>query len=198
VTEYPAIGVWRVLSSRVLFENWFIRIIEEEIEHERLGRMAYYIAESPADAVAVVALTDDDDILLTRQYRHPLRRVIFDLPAGRLDPDEDPAEGALRELEEETGYTAYRMERLGYMMPYPGSLRVATHVYLARELRRLPQGQRLDPQEEVQVVPRPFRQVLAEVVEGRYVDGALQYGVLMAAQRLGILARPNGREGDAG
>ncbi len=186
--EGPSVLPWRTLSSRVLFSNWFIRVLAEEIEHPRLGRMTYYIGESPADAVAVVALTDREEILLTRQYRHPLRQVIFDLPAGRLERGEDPSEGARRELEEETGYTAGRIERLGYMMPYPGSLRVATHLYLARDLRRLPQGQHLDPQEEVVVVPRPFREVLAEVVAGKYIDGSLQYGVLMAAQRLGVLA----------
>jgi len=187
-SEEAAVLPWRTLSSRVLFHNWFIEVIEEQIEHPRLGRMAYYIASSPSDAVAVVALTDDEEILLTQQYRHTLRRIIFDLPAGRLEPDEDPAAGARRELEEETGFTAARIDKLGKMIPYPGSLRVATHVYLARGLQPLAEGAHLDPQEELRVVRRPFRQVLAGVVAGEYEDGSLQFGVLLAAQRLGILA----------
>lgn len=185
--DHIQLSLWRTLSSRTLFKNWFIQIIEEKIEHPRLGSMSYYIAETPTDSVAVVALTEEENILLTRQYRHPLGHIIFDLPAGRLESGEDPAIGARRELEEETGYTANRVERLGYMVPYPGSLRIAIHLYLAQGLKRLPKGQHTDPKEEVQVVTLPFHQVLAEIVEGRYVDGSLQYGVLMAAQKLGIV-----------
>ncbi len=185
--EQVVLTPWEVLSSECLYDHPFIHFVKERIRHPLTGEtMTYFTLISPVDTVAVVALTSDNQVLLTRQYRHPLRRAIYDLPAGRVEAGEDPAAAAVRELREETAFHAARWERLGYEIPYPGGLRAGTYFFLARELTPVPGGQKLDEHEDIIVEAVPIQDVLDGIVAGRYVDGALQFGVLMAARQLGL------------
>jgi ADP-ribose pyrophosphatase len=171
---------YTIVESRTLFEQGWLRIAVDTVEHNG-RRMPYFYLESPVDSVATVALTADGQVILTRQYRHPLGVVIYDLPAGRLRRGEDPAEGARRELEEETGYRAGTLASLGRFNPFPGYLKVTAHIFLATGLTFT--GQRLDEGEELEVVTMPFKDVLAMILRGECIDGSLQMGVLLAAQK---------------
>lgn len=173
---------WDVLSSNYLLETPWVRVIHDRLRNRDSGEERdYYYLTSPGEAVATVALTDEGCVLLTRQYRHPLRRVIWDLPAGALEPGEDPAEAARRELLEETGYRAGKLTRLAYFNQFPGSMNIGTHLFLAQELTWA--GQQLDPGEELEVVTMPFDQVLEMVLKGDVVDGSLMLGMLLVAQK---------------
>src|SRR5512136_1855443 len=97
-----AILDYKVVDQKVLFENPMAKIIIDTLEYDGMRRKYFYLA-SPVEAVATVGVTDEGNIILTRQYRHPVGRVIYDLPAGRLEPGEAPLDGARREFEEETG-----------------------------------------------------------------------------------------------
>jgi ADP-ribose pyrophosphatase len=170
---------WTVIESEVIADLRYACVRKELLEHPDDGRrFSYYYLQSPADAVATVALTDDDSVILTRQYRHPVGRVIYDLPAGRIDEGESPQEAAARELEEETGYRAARWQKLAYYNQFPGSMRVGTHLFLARELT--PGEQNLDPFEEVVVVEMPLAEAMALVTGGELIDGSLMLGLLLA------------------
>ncbi len=171
---------YHVLETRVMFDHPWARMIADTLEHGG-RRFPYYYLESPVDSVATVALTGGGEIVLVRQYRHPVRAVIYDLPAGRLRPGEDPAAGAARELEEETGYRAGRMLPLGRFNPFPGSLKVTAHLFFATGLSRT--QQRLDEGEELEIVLKPFEEALDMVQRGECLDGSLQLGVLLAAQK---------------
>jgi len=178
---------WKVVSSKWLFEHPFIRFRVDRIRRASTGEeMDYHVLVPPVETVATVAVTDSGEVLLTRQYRHPLGRVIYDLPAGRIEPGEDPAVAAEREFTEETGCRAARWEKLGYYMPFPGGLLAGTYLYLARGLEENPSGQHLDPHEHLEVFRKPFTDVLRGVLDGEYVDGALEMGILLAAFRLGV------------
>lgn len=173
---------WEILNTNYLFDTPFVKIVQDRLRHRSSGQERdYFYMTSPNEAVAAVALTDDGQVLLTRQYRHPLRRVIWDLPAGAMAPDEDPAEAAHRELEEETGYRAGELIPLVYFNQFPGSMRIGTHLFLARSLTWV--GQRLDPGEELEVVAVPFEQALAMVLQGEMIDGSLMLGLLFVAQK---------------
>jgi ADP-ribose pyrophosphatase len=171
---------YTVVESNTLLDHPLVQMVVDTLEYNGQRRSYFYLA-SPMDAVATVALTSDQRIILTRQYRHPLRQVIYDLPAGRLNAGEDPAAGAARELEEETGYRAARILPLGRYSPFPGSLRVTAHLFFAADLTHV--GQRLDEGEELEIVLKPFAEVLAMVLRGECIDGSLQLGVLLAAQQ---------------
>lgn len=174
----------RVIATKTLFDHRGVTIIMDTLEISGVQRSYFYLA-SPVEAVATVGLTANGEIILTRQYRHPIRQVIYDLPAGRLNPGESPLDGARREFEEETGYFPNHIEKLGYYNQFPGTLRAATNLFFARDLS--PTHQHLDEGEELEIVLLPVRQVLEMVLNDQMIDGSLQLGVLLAYHK-GLLS----------
>lgn len=166
-----------IVKSEILFDHPWARIIVDTLEIQGKQK-PYFILESPVDAVATVGLTEQDEIILTRQYRHPVGRTIYDLPAGRLEEDETPIEGARREFEEETGFRPEHIEMLGRYNQFPGTLRVQTNLFFARELIKTRQN--LDEGEELQIVFMPVREVIEKIRVGGLIDGSLQLGVLLS------------------
>jgi ADP-ribose pyrophosphatase len=168
---------YRVISSQILFDHSWARIVVDTLEAGGKNRPYFYL-ESPVEAVATVGLTAIDEIILTRQYRHPIGQVIYDLPAGRLEPGEDPTEGARREFEEETGFYPNQIDKLGYYNQFPGTLRAGTNLFFATDLT--PTAQRLDEGEELEIVFMPIGELLSLILSGEIIDGSLQLGVLLA------------------
>lgn len=171
---------YTVIESRLMLKHSRARIIIDTLEHEG-QRFDHFYIESPVNGVAIVALTTEGQVLLTRHYRHAIRQVIYDLPAGHLTPDEDPLAGAERELEEETGFRAEHIEHLNSYSLMPGMLKATIHLFFATDLVRT--QQHLDPGEELEVVALPFAEALAMVLRGECPDGSLQLGLLLAAQK---------------
>ncbi len=173
---------WRVARSRKLIDHPFIRLTEDTLVHPDDGRtFKYYYLEGGRHAVATVALTGEGKIVLTRQYRHPVGRVIYDLPAGRVGKDEAPIEAARRELQEETGYYARHIEPLTFFNQFPGAMQTGTQIFFATDLQ--PGSQHLDEFEDVEVVELTVAETLALITENRTVDGSLMLGVLFAHAR---------------
>ena len=175
---------FKLVNSQVLFDNPYARVVLDTLEYGGVQRPYFYLT-SPVEAVATVGLTDDGCIILTRQYRHPVGKVIYDLPAGHLEPGEEPIEGARREFEEETGYCPEHMERIGYYNQFPGVLRAATNLFFATHLVKT--CQHLEPGEVLETVHLPVNEVLRMILEGEIIDGSLQLGVLLAIQKGKIL-----------
>lgn len=173
---------WKVIQSKLIIDHRFIRICEDLLEHPDDGRRFHYLyLQSPSEAVATVPLTDDGCVILTRQYRHPIGRIIYDLPAGRAEAGESHQQAAARELKEETGYQAAKWQKLAYFNQFPGAMQVGTHIFLAQELS--PGEQKLDRYEDVEVVKMPFGQAMDLVMSGQAIDGALMLGLLLVVQK---------------
>lgn len=120
-------------------------------------------------ASAVVPLFDDGRTVLVRQFRFPPRRTFLEVPAGKIDhPDEDPADVATRELEEETGWRAERVEHVSSMYPCIGYSNEVIHVYAAHGLTRGQQD--LAEGEFVEVVDMPFEKAVARAQAGTLRD----------------------------
>jgi ADP-ribose pyrophosphatase len=170
----------QILASTVLFDHPRVRILLDTLHFQDQDRTYVYL-ESPYQAAATLGVNEQNEILLTRQYRHPVREVIYDLPAGRLEPGEEPLDGARREFEEETGFYPEQMQKIGYFNQFPGSMRAGTHLFFASGLRRT--RQRLDDGEALEVVRMPVETVLGMVVNGQVIDGSLQLALLIALQK---------------
>jgi ADP-ribose pyrophosphatase len=99
------------------------------------------------DVVAILPVVDADHILMIRQFRYVLNREIWEVPAGKMDPGEDPPGAAARELEEETGHRAGHLERILGFYPSPGILTEYMHVFVASEL--VPTATHMDPDEQI-------------------------------------------------
>ncbi len=165
---------WQVLKSEVVFQNR-LTILCDELRKPDGSTMEYRYLAGRGSA-SVLAFTDQNQVVLTQQYRHPLRRTIFDLPAGGINADETPQAAALRELAEETGYIAGFITKLGHFCPLPGRTNHTCHIFLARQLSRGTTN--LDEHEIVTVVLKDWEEVVNMVLSNEAVDGSLNYAVL--------------------
>ncbi|WP_027719469.1 NUDIX hydrolase [Desulfovirgula thermocuniculi] len=143
-----------------------------------------------AGAVAVVALTEEGEVVMVRQYRYAVGRHLLEIPAGKLEEGEDPLQCAKRELAEETGYTARRWEPLLSFYSTPGFSSEKMHLFLARGLER--GGQAPDEDEFLQVVKVPLAEALGMLWRGEICDAKSAAGLLAASW---LLAR-EGRQED--
>jgi ADP-ribose pyrophosphatase len=139
------------------------------------------VVEHPG-AVAIVAVSDDGDLVLVEQWRHPVAEVLLEVPAGTLGPAEEPLSCAHRELAEETGYTAGRMEPLAVFYSAPGFCTERLHTYLATGL--LPGAQALDEDEAIRVRPVPRAEAVSMCLDGRIRDAKSIAAILCAERAL--------------
>ena len=140
-------------------------------------------------AVTVIAQRADGMLVLVRNRRVAVGRHLVEFCAGKLEPGEPPAEAALRELEEETGYAVGRLDPLGSFFTSPGFADEIMHVFLATELRPVPQ--RLEPGEELEVVTLSEAELRAEIASGSILDGkTLGAYLLWSMKRAGPGACP--------
>ena len=119
-------------------------------------------------AVAIVALLDDGRVLLERQYRYPIAKACIEIPAGKLDPNENPLLCAQRELAEETGYTAKKWSYIRRIHPVISYSTEFIDIYLAEGL--VPGASHLDEEEFLDVFAAPLEQLIAWVEEGEITD----------------------------
>ena len=119
-------------------------------------------------AVVIIAFTDRQELVMERQFRYPLGREFFELPAGKIDPGEDPAQTARRELAEETGYLASRWRHLALIHPSIGYSNERIEIFLAEDLSAAPA--KLDDEEFLEVFTLPLGTAIEWVRSGRITD----------------------------
>jgi ADP-ribose pyrophosphatase len=175
---------FKVLKSERKHKGKVFNLIVDEIEYESGHRAIREIADHPGGAVAV-PLLDDGSLLLVRQYRYPLGKLLLELPAGKLDAGEDPMQCAARELEEETGHAAQKLTKLTAIYTTPGFCNELLHIYLAEGVQRIPKGQQLEEGELSLTVERvPFHHAVEMIETGEIVDSKTICGILLAERHL--------------
>ncbi|MBM4124090.1 MAG: NUDIX hydrolase [Nitrospira sp.] len=132
-------------------------------------------------AAAMVPMKDDGTVVLIKQYRHAAGGFIYEIPAGKLHPGEDPKDCALRELEEEVGYKAAKLDLLSSLLTAPGFADEVIHIYLATGLTV--GKQQLDHDEVLDVVEMPLDKALAMITDGTIRDAKTIVGVQMVYLR---------------
>ena len=163
------------MKRETLFEGPIFRVERFEIELPD-GKVATRDAVRHPGAVVILPLLGDGRVLLIRNYREVVRRWLYELPAGKLEPGESPDEAAPRELEEETGHRAGSLTKMTEFLATPGMCDERMHVYLAQDLE--PTAQRLDEGEHIEVVPTPIGEALEMVRDGRVEDAKTVAGLL--------------------
>jgi ADP-ribose pyrophosphatase len=171
-----------VLSSEVTYAGRLINVVRDTV---REGEKTYVreVVRHPGGA-AVVPVFEDGTVAFVSQYRHPTLRYVLELPAGKLDPGERPAETAARELEEELGVVAGHMEQLSEFYTTPGFCAERLWVFLATDLRET--ARRHEEDEIIEIVRLPFARALDRVASGEIDDAKTIIGLLLAAKRLGL------------
>lgn len=167
-----------MLSSQDIFRG---KILDVKMDTVRLpnGKTATRELIRHIGAVCIVAVTEDDEVIVEHQYRYPFDEVVVEIPAGKLDSkNEDPADAAERELMEETGVTAGDMTYMGKFYPTCGYSDEVIHMYLARNLSF---GDRnLDDDEFLDVRAVPIESLVEDIMAGKIPDGKTQAAVMRA------------------
>ncbi|MDE6839450.1 MAG: NUDIX hydrolase [Oscillospiraceae bacterium] len=170
----------KTLASERVFDGRLLKVYRDQVELTNGGTSVREFVHHPGGA-AVVALDGEGNVYLERQFRYPYHKVVTEIPAGKLEPGEDPFDAIRRELEEEIGAAAGRWDPLGYIMPSVGYTDEMLYLYLARELTF---GERhLDQDEFLEPFKLPFAEALAMAADGR-INDAKTLAALFRADRL--------------
>lgn len=181
-------AAWQVISSQTLLrDRWIDLRADRCVTASGTVIEPYYVLGYP-DWVHVVALTDADELVLVRQYRHGAGAMVLELPGGAADAaDADMAEAARRELLEETGYSATEMQHVTTLFPNPATHSNRLHIMLATGLRR-EAAQSLDPGEDgLTVELMPLGEVLAGLQDGLVSQAMHVGGLLLGLAKAGRL-----------
>ena len=171
----------KILNSRKVFDG---RVFKVTVDTVSEGELTYQreVVHHPGSAV-IVPVHDDGTVVLVRQYRHPAVRYLLEVPAGTLDDGERPEAGAARELEEELGLVAERLEKLSEFFVSPGFLEEKMWVYLATGLS---EGKPNPDEDEVlDLVRLPIGDALEMITSGEIQDAKTIIGLILAAPRVG-------------
>ncbi|MEE3362710.1 MAG: NUDIX hydrolase [Anaerovoracaceae bacterium] len=171
----------KTLETKRIYEPRVINLRKDKVT-VRGGRTSWReIVENNGGAVAV-AVTEDKKIIMVRQFRKPFDRVMTEVPAGKIEPGEDPDSTVRRELKEETGYTAENYELLSVMYPSVGYTTEKLYIYLCTGLDA---GETdFDYNESIEIHKVDFKEIYDKVLAGEIHDGKTIAGVLLAAPRV--------------
>jgi len=175
-------GSWRTLGREYLYESPWCAFRVDDVELPDGAKIEYGVLESGGFA-AVVPVTRGGDVVLVRQWRQPLEAFTLELPSGGVDAGEEPELAARRELFEETGYEAQKLEHLTSVHTSTGRSTEVCHLFRCDAVPD-ERGPRPEATEFIQVVALPFEDALGMVYGGTITDAATVLGLLLAGSGL--------------
>ncbi|MRR35031.1 NUDIX hydrolase [bacterium] len=164
----------------MLFKGLVVDLEQMEVKIGDKGWHVFQIVRHPG-GVGVLPLHEDGTVTLIRQLRPAVDRLLLEIPAGRLNPGEDPAACGERELAEETGLTAGRLEPLGIMYSSPGVFDEVIHLYLATEL--VQEDPTPEHYEDIETVRIPLAEALRMAAEGEICDSKTCLSLFRASRK---------------
>ncbi len=172
----------KTLDSETVYDGKIIKVLRDKALLED-GSAATREVVRHQGASAVLAVDGEGRAFFVKQFRYPVGRVLFEAPAGKIDPGEAPLACAKRELAEECGVAAKKWTELGPLLSSPGFCDEVIWLFLAEELSDV--GQNLDSDEFLDVVKMPLREAREAVLKGAVPDAKTQVLVLKTAEILG-------------
>ncbi len=168
------------LSHKSLYKGYFLEFVEDEVEIESQppikSRRQYFIHPG---GVCIVPVLANGNLIMLKQFRTPLGKIIYEFPAGKIDKGENPMATAKRELAEETGYQSENWTDLGGLYPCPGYCTETLYMYIARNL--IPGRQNLDHGELVEVFEISVADATRMVMTGEIRDAKTVAGLMFLA-----------------
>jgi len=167
--------VEKTLSSQLIYDGRAVRLRVDTVKTPSGRETTREIVEH-SDCVAIIAIDADNNVLLVNQFRKAAERELLEIPAGGIDPGEDPVATVRREMQEETGYLPRRVERLGGFYSAPGYCTEYLYLYLATDL--IPSQLHAEDTESIKVVRVPVAQVPSLITSGKICDAKSIAGLL--------------------
>ncbi len=169
---------YKIVKSEVIFRGKVFNTKVDQIEYNSGNKAVREVAKHPGGAV-VLPLTSDGKIVMVTQHRFPMNKVLLELPAGKLNKDENPFVCAVRELEEETGYKSDNVKELGSIYTTPGYSSEKLWIYLAKDLKPGSHN-REEGEAGMEVFEFSLNEVEEKIYSGEIVDGKTICGIFLA------------------
>lgn len=177
---------WRTISSEYITRHPYFSARKDVCETPGGKSVeAYYVVELGLTACAL-AITADEQVILVRQYRHPVEQIILELPGGFVDKGETSEQAIARELMEETGYAFTSYEEVGEVAANPGVLNNFTKLYLARGGHKVAE-QQLDNNEEIEVILVPLDELMQMFMQNKIVQSLHACCIMYSLIKMGKL-----------
>jgi 8-oxo-dGTP pyrophosphatase MutT (NUDIX family) len=174
---------WTTLSSRTVYENPWMRVTEDHVVTPKGAKSVYGVTRFPAPGCAILPLDDEGHTWIVGQFRYPIGRYTWELPAGSVGNDADPLHGAKRELAEETGLVAKHWHPLSHLAPVNAATNLESFGFLAWDLAAGDQNP--DPGEELTLCRLPFSDALEMVLTGA-ISSAISVAMVLKAHTLAL------------
>jgi ADP-ribose pyrophosphatase len=173
----------KTISGETIYEGKIITLRVEQVELPDGNQATRELIKHPG-AVSIIPITADGKIVLVEQYRKALERTLIEIPAGKIDPGEEPAVTAVRELEEETGYGAKEFTYIQSFATSPGFADEVIHMYLAQNLYAIENPAAGDEDEFIGLLEVTLEEAEEMVVSGKIYDAKTAFAVLYAKNLL--------------
>jgi len=167
--------VEKTLSSQLVYAGRAVKLRVDTVKTASGRETTREIVEH-SDCVAIIAIDANDNVLLVNQFRKPVERELLEIPAGGIEPGEDPVTTVRREMSEETGYLPRKVERLGGFYSTPGYCTEYLYLYLATDL--IPNQQQAEDTEGIKLARVPIRQIPSLITSGSVCDAKSIAGLL--------------------
>lgn len=165
------------IHTEKIFEGNIINLQVDDVRLPNGETSKREIVKHPG-AVAVIPITKDNKIVLVKQYRKPLEKTLVEIPAGKLDDKEQPLAAALRELEEETGYTAKELSFITSFYTSPGFADELVHLYITDSLEKLDTPVNGDDDEFIEIIELTLDEAKQYAEEEKIHDAKTNYAIL--------------------
>lgn len=169
----------KTIESKYIYNGKILNLRRDKVETPR-GREAYREIVEHNGGVAIFAVNDKKEVIMVSQFRKPFDEVLLELPAGKLEKDEDPLDCGIRELEEETGYKAKKMELMNVIYPSPGFSDEKLYIYFCDEMEK--SSTNFDEDEVIQIEYIPYDKAVDMIYKKEIADAKSIIGILMAGK----------------